>query len=258
MFSKTGNCRICGAHGRLTFEHIPPQAAGNRGKVTLYSYEDVLRSHHGVPLPKGRQQQRGAGGYLLCGRCNSDLSPYARAYGDFAMQAGRVEPRTNRIAVPFRLRPLFVLKQVVAMFACLNAGGLEWPGLVQFIRNRSSRALPTGYRFYVYRCWDLRVRHFGWMQRANFAEPGSVVGLSEVAMTPLGCLATTGERRSHEILTEITDWNQFRPDQHLELWFRLPCVPIVADFPGDYRSQTDIDKAVEESYRKELADRDGA
>ena len=42
-----GKCHICGEYGELSFEHIPPQAALNKGQVKAYSGEEILKTFHG-------------------------------------------------------------------------------------------------------------------------------------------------------------------------------------------------------------------
>lgn len=71
-----GPCSLCKQERQLTFEHIPPQAAGNTDPVWAQNMDQWLSAGPAYARkgqPGGRQQQRGAGGHLLCGECNSLL-----------------------------------------------------------------------------------------------------------------------------------------------------------------------------------------
>ena len=85
-----GICHICGQHRKLSFEHVPPEAAFNEHSILHTAFEDVLRSEN-LDKVRGRVQQRGAGAYTLCEKCNSDTgSWYAGAYAEWAHQAMRI------------------------------------------------------------------------------------------------------------------------------------------------------------------------
>lgn len=75
-----GQCHICGKYGKLSFEHIPPEAALNKGQVKAYSGEEILKTFHGE---KARYQnmQRGMGRFSLCESCNNTTGQwYAATY----------------------------------------------------------------------------------------------------------------------------------------------------------------------------------
>jgi hypothetical protein len=66
-------CRLCGEERQLTFEHIPPRAAYNRGRVSMLGIEDWLAhdANPGGPEPRRQILQRGSGAYSLCADCNN-------------------------------------------------------------------------------------------------------------------------------------------------------------------------------------------
>src|SRR5438552_9354996 len=72
-----GVCHLCGTEGRLSFEHVPPKAAFNNRPVVAYGFEEAIKAGP-ENSGKGRIQQRGAGAYTLCGKCNNDTG---RWYG---------------------------------------------------------------------------------------------------------------------------------------------------------------------------------
>jgi hypothetical protein len=85
-----GICRLCGNYGKLSFEHVPPESAFNDQRILVSSFEQMLTREHPDEF-KGRQQQRGAGDYTLCGKCNNDTGHwYVPAFTSWAQQAMRV------------------------------------------------------------------------------------------------------------------------------------------------------------------------
>lgn len=79
--NEVGICGLCGRHGKLTKTHVPPQCAGNRGRVKRF----MIRSD-----PENRAAATGkriGGVYFfgLCASCNGDLQGrYDPAYCDLA------------------------------------------------------------------------------------------------------------------------------------------------------------------------------
>ncbi|MGB9647454.1 MAG: hypothetical protein WCB44_20365, partial [Stellaceae bacterium] len=134
-----GTCHICGKYGKLSFDHVPPEAAFNDHRVLRISFEQVSVGQHPDNL-RGRYQQRGAGASTLCVKCNSDTGHwYGTAYADWAAQAMRILLGTSgrpSLEYPFRLFPLRVLKQVVCMFFSINSPlfHTRQPDLVRFVR----------------------------------------------------------------------------------------------------------------------------
>jgi hypothetical protein len=86
-----GPCSLCKLERQLTFEHIPPQAACNTDPVLAQNMDEWLLAGPAYARegqPQGRQQQRGAGGHLLCGECNSLLG--TTLVPEYAQWAGPV------------------------------------------------------------------------------------------------------------------------------------------------------------------------
>jgi hypothetical protein len=54
--------------------------------------------------------------------------------------------------LPFRIKPLRVIKQVLCMFACANGPELRRakPELAHFVRNREERHLPDDVRVFAF------------------------------------------------------------------------------------------------------------
>ena len=116
-----GPCCICGTHGKLSFEHVPPKRAFNDHGVFEADVKKMLENgwEPGVK-PDGRINQKGAGRFTLCDRCNNATgSWYGTPYIAVAKQAMELLHRSGgdvSLAYPYRMYPLRFLKQVVTMF----------------------------------------------------------------------------------------------------------------------------------------------
>jgi hypothetical protein len=58
-----GICRLCGTHGKLSFEHVPPESAFNDQRILRSTFEQVLAKEDNLDDLEGSVQQRGAGAY---------------------------------------------------------------------------------------------------------------------------------------------------------------------------------------------------
>ena len=153
-----GSCCICGVHGKLSFEHIPPQAAFNDKRLFQANVNSLLAGKWspGERIEDGKYKQRGAGRHTLCGKCNNDTgSWYGSAYVDVARQAMirlHASQGTMSLAYPYRMFPLRFLKQIAAMFfsACGPSFQQKNQDLVRFVLNKEEQRLPPTVRFYAY------------------------------------------------------------------------------------------------------------
>jgi hypothetical protein len=101
-----GVCHICGKFGKLAFEHSPSASAFNDHRVLCVSFQQVLNNQHPHEF-RGRYQQKGAGDFTLCVKCNNDTgSWYGTAYAGWAAQAMRIVLGTGgrpTLEYPFRV-----------------------------------------------------------------------------------------------------------------------------------------------------------
>jgi hypothetical protein len=140
----TGICRICGKFAKLSFDHVPPEAAFNDHRVLRAGFEQVLAGKNPDDY-RGRYQQKGAGADSLCVTCNTITGHwYGSAYADWAAQAMRIIVGTRAhpsLAYPFNLFPLRVIKQIVCMFFSINSPFFQTqqPDLVRFVVNRDEK-----------------------------------------------------------------------------------------------------------------------
>ncbi len=146
----TGECHLCGREGRLSFEHVPPEAAFNDRPVVGLNGERVLREYR-RGKPKGRPEQRGLGGHTLCGRCNERTGGwYGAALAVWCRQGVALLEATKgspSLAYPYYIYPLRVLKEIATMFFSVNEASFRnghaaeirrgGPTLAQFVLSAS-------------------------------------------------------------------------------------------------------------------------
>ncbi|MBA3920393.1 MAG: hypothetical protein H0X31_01270 [Nostocaceae cyanobacterium] len=157
--SKRGTCCICGAIGKLSYEHVPPEKAYNTATAIEYKWQDaVLTGKQG----KGRQQQGGLGGYTLCIQCNSDTgSWYGNEYVKWARTCHSILQRWVASGLGestftiLNVYPLRFLKQTVTMFFSLIGQysgpvfSANHPQLMEFVLDKQNNQLPSGFRFWM-------------------------------------------------------------------------------------------------------------
>lgn len=246
--AEVGPCCICGVHGKLSFEHIPPEAAFNDRRVFEANIKYLLdgKWSPGERIEEGRYKQRGAGRYSLCGKCNSDTgSWYGSTYVDVAREA-MIRLHASRgamqLAYPYGMFPLRFLKQVAAMFFSACGPGLQEknPDLVRFVLNREERRLPSQIRFFAYlhhptdsTC--IRQSGLTGMMR------GSTQHLfSEIAFPPFGLIMSVNSPPVNAELCELTHLTQYNYRQWDVLFLKLPVFPVTTWFPGDFRTVADV------------------
>ena len=85
----TETCCICGADGKLSFEHVPPRHAFNDHRVFEADIKKMLENGLMLsPKPDGRINQKGAGRFTVCVKCNNATGRwYGTPYITVAMQA---------------------------------------------------------------------------------------------------------------------------------------------------------------------------
>jgi hypothetical protein len=251
-----GECCICGSIGKLTFEHVPPRAAFNDRGVFYARNQDVFggKWEPGTPLPRGRQQQRGAGRYTLCQKCNNETgSWYGAAYVDFARYAMILLHRSRgriSLAYPYGIFPLRVLKQIVVMF--FSACGPEFrkahPELVGFVLDRNCRPLPRNIFVWAYL---LDPNNSTSTRQAGITGLMSLGGasqiFSEIAFPPFGLIMSFNAKPVHRELTDISHLGDATFNEWDICWLKLPVLPVVSPFPGDFRTIDEIRKTIEEN-----------
>src|ERR1700751_5295569 len=233
--SKSGVCCLCGTSGQLSFEHVPPEAAFN--KAPIY-YADVQKlrsgSHPDLYQEGGRKQQKGSGAYTLCGGCNSKTGNwYGSHYVDFATQGYELLKYlrfANEMYLPFLIRPLHVIKQVMCMFMSLTGPNFQsvHPELVRFVLNRETRHLPRHLRLFAFYSAGDRSRHSGVSAMMQLVGTQSYRGfiLSEFTFPPFGFVLTFDSPSPDPRLFDLSYFAEYDWNEERTLWLRLPVLPL--------------------------------
>lgn len=237
-----GSCRICGAVGPLSWEHVPPESAFNDARV-FKATRDQLLSATPWDGTRGKIQQRGCGAYTLCERCNNNTGAwYGSEFAAWAKQGaeylGVLPPTsTEPITLAFYGRPLRFLKQVVTMFFSVNDErfAAKHPALERFVRDRNTRELPPWYRI------DLLLVRGGFFRSCG---TGGLVDLtsgatqvrSEIAHFPFAQQLVFDDVARPTRPGPIEWFTNFGPDEHARVSIRTVVGHVATKFPFDYRS----------------------
>jgi hypothetical protein len=238
-----GQCRLCGINGRLSFEHVPPQAAFNDKRVVKARmgewFSDAKWSG------KGEYQQGGAGDYTLCVTCNNDTGTwYGAEYVEWVRRAfemldrvpgGRLAP-AGLVPVTFSgVRPLRFLKQAVTMIFSANGPGFAEKNeeLVRFVLNREARHLPALYDVYLTLVRGQHARKVGVGGMLRFDSQDHVL-LSEVAHPPFRIVLTIDSPplKDHG---RISHFGACGIDDEADVTLLLSTGEIYSPYPSDFR-----------------------
>lgn len=245
---KVGKCKLCGQEGTLTFEHIPPRAAGN--KITEFyeiNQEEYFQNAREFAFtgkkPKGPKKQGGVGGYFLCKECNNFLGArYAKDYISLSNQCELLlrnsEFSQSRFEVLIEnVNFLKVLKQVISIFICSNEYWFseEYPDLLEFVKNKDSDYLPSKYNIYMY------LNDEGANRSGNMNIVMNVGIVCEFTFPPLGFVLVIDGQNSIEILYEITNFKYFKTLSSSTITkLYLNRLPTYYPFPLDYRTKEEL------------------
>jgi hypothetical protein len=247
--SHFGICHICGKEGKLSFEHVPPEAAFNSTRIIWTAFERLIENENLDKL-RGSIQQRGAGAYTLCEPCNNTTGHwYGPAYVAWAKQAMKLLMLTGgraSLAYPFNIYPLRVMKQIVCMFFSVNNAHFQerQKDLVRFVLNRDSREFPSTIKIYAFYTFTNRSRSIGatGMIRGLGTGNSSTHLLSEITFAPFGFVMTLGNTAPPVPgLPEITGFSNFAySDWRAGISMKLPIMPIYTGIPADYRLRDQV------------------
>jgi hypothetical protein len=263
-------CRVCHEWPADSFEHVPPRKALNDQPTRVYGITDWLDAPNGV-LTGGQIEQRGAGGFYLCQRCNNNTgSWYGKELVVAAASGARILRETSLddldamleptwANVTFRQsetgpHPLRFIKQVVTMLLAISPIELSTknPALGEFVMERERTGLPDEYRFYLSLFAGPNARTVGGAVKIDL-ERGRLDVVVEVAFPPFAYVMTIGSEPDVIPTAEITEcanvgYNQ-RADMELGLLVGFGHVA----FPIDYRTKAMVerDRAANEAYARE-------
>jgi hypothetical protein len=240
-----GNCRICGAYGPLSFEHVPPRSAFNSRPILRATIEEIERAEFDVQNVRGKIHQRGSGGHTLCIDCNQKTGRwYGAAFADWAHGAVRLLDRPLGVAsiyCPFFIFPLRVFKQILCMFASRTEGLFpdSRPELRTFVLDRDVRGLNPRFQVFAYLNVSNLFRTMGVTIQGNL-RTHQISKLSEISFPPFGYVLTIDSPPPDPRLVEITHFARYKYDEWRDVWLRMPLLPVASWIPGDYRTLSEV------------------
>lgn len=251
-----GVCHICGANGKLSFEHVPPESAFNDRTVRSPDAKRVFGLQNLDDLSKigGRQSQRGIGGHTLCESCNSRTGHwYGAHYAAWAYQAAGYmvgSPTQLTLAYPFHILPLRVIKQIICMFFSVNPPGfrLAHQDLVRFVLNPKEKYLSPAVRLFAGYTASDRSRSSG---VAGMLSGESMRVYSEISFPPFSYILDLNHQAPVHEMLDISFFSRFGYDDYRALNLRMPVLSIYTPFPGDFRSREQVLSAVERRGEEE-------
>jgi hypothetical protein len=242
-----GQCCICGVVGKLSYEHVPPEAAYNDQRIFESNIQKMIADGEEGRKPKGKWVQRGAGRFTLCEKCNNLTGVwYSKSYVAWARLAKELLDRSDgQMSLeyyPYRIFPLRVIKQVVTMFcsACGPNFQKRFPDIPKFILNRDERYLPYGMKVYAYLLDPERSVGNRQSPMSGVSKGGTQHIFAEVAFAPLGFVLTGDVVPVSEKLVDITNFSYSSFFTCQTIFLNLPVLPINTWLPGDFRTKEDI------------------
>jgi hypothetical protein len=244
---KVGECCICGRFGKLSYEHVPPEAAFNNLPNVLKGIDEILKK--GDPTnAKSKIMQRGAGAYTLCERCNSLTGHwYGKNYVDWVYQGMEklvIARKAPTLYYNFHLLPLRVIKQIACMFFSINGPQFRkaQPDLERFVLDKKRKHLPSHLRIFTFYAVSA-VRQSGVTGRLSTDASDPTSTYSEIIFPPFGYVMVFDHPPDKRLL-DISWFGKFDYDDYHPIPLKIPVLPAVNYLPGDYRTQEEIDKAV--------------
>lgn len=242
--TKFGVCHLCGVPGKLSFEHVPPQAAFNDQRILE---SDIHRLIGGdlikeLEKPTGKYNQRGAGNYTLCDRCNTSTGGwYGGPYVEFVRQVfplcHTVPPGTT-VTIQCSIRPLDVLKQILVMFCSASSPSFtqKHPRLVRYLLNPESREADDQRVFIsLYDAANSRAaRQAGLTGRIDIDGESHV--FSEISFPPFNLVMSVSGGCPNVNLFEITGFKESAHRERRTIKLTLNNLAVNSYFPGDYRT----------------------
>ncbi|MCK9204421.1 MAG: hypothetical protein M0P58_08330 [Bacteroidales bacterium] len=238
-FKTYGTCAICGHEGKLSFEHVPPQAAYNDSPIFVQGH--VHLTEQTSPLyGKKMKSNRGSGGYTLCESCNKKTgSWYGSAFNDFVHQGmaiiGQYKHPVPVITGTYKIKPLNVIKQIITMFLAIEKGGIlrADTNLIDFILNKSKTQLPSRYGVYLYSNMASQSRMMGYTFVGG--DTRRFKKWSEINFKPFGYFLTDESDPPNRLMCKITSWSNFSYNQEVSVQITTCYLHVDSWIIGTYK-----------------------
>jgi hypothetical protein len=235
--------------GKLSYEHVPPEAAFN-GRPMIYSSAIEILSKNEEPDAfdkiSGKTKQRGMGAYTLCPKCNNNTGAwYGNRYVDWAHQGMTLAQYASvapSLAFTFQIFPLYVIKQIVCMFFSANHDGFRdaHPDLVKFVLDPRTRYLKPEVKVWAYFNLSPRARQSGIVGSASLRAGDPIRVFSEISFPPFGYVMTINSEPPNRHMVDISFFSRFERNEWVDINLKLPILSVYSIFPGDYRSRDEV------------------
>jgi hypothetical protein len=168
---------------------------------------------------------------------------------DFARQAIILLHRSNgmlKLAYPYGIFPLRVLKQIVVMFfsACGPSLRKAHPDLVGFVLNRGQRYFPQNVQIWAYLHDPVESTSVRQSGVTGMMRPDGEYVFSEIAFPPFGVIMSFNAEPVKAELCNLTHFHLSDIDRWDIEYLKMPVLPVVSFFPGDFRTVTEIRKSM--------------
>ena len=235
-----GTCAICGEHKELSFEHYPPKKAFNNKPINIKGYDNLFNE---MSTEYGRKTKspKGFGSHTLCKKCNNETGDwYARDYINWTKQGVDLIKKNNEnFAYPseFSIKPLNVLKQVMAMFLSANKSGIlsNHSDLKKFILERESQVLLDNYRIYLY-LNNSKIKRFLGLSIVSISPSIPICKWSEISFPPFGFLLTDNSPPANKFQYDITFFKNYKYEEEAKLQLPLSYLEVPNEFIGTYKN----------------------
>ena len=256
-----GTCHVCLRVRALSFEHVPPRAAFNVGKIEVRGLRHWLeRNGDGVRLRRAIQQG-GFGLSRLCEDCNNRTGSWYAAeltgwvHGAVAaihalpsLAEMDAQPEDHSVMLHIeRVRPLALVKQIITMLLVVNDvefAGLH-PDLRAFVLDRDRTGL-SDVQIYIALYLGPIVRFLGLSGKADLGT-GDTFVVSEVAYPPFAYVASFDEPAPLLKVGNITGFAEIpyttRATADVELVVGFGHTPL----PVDFRTAAQVERDREQN-----------
>lgn len=232
-----GKCALCGRECKLTFEHIPPEAALNSTPAKPITLDTYLTKNNLPPWerigPPYINQQRGSGLYSLCEICNSFTGAnYENSYCDFAKKAymlvhSNIDSKYHSVAFS-DIYPLQIIKQVCSMFCSINSI-YRMQKIREFVLNKEAKGINKDeYKIQMYFTSSNIKKFIGFFVINDML-------ISEIVVPPLGFILIWDPNPEKKYVGfDITSFSEFNYDEKATIQMPLDFREVNTIWPYDY------------------------
>lgn len=237
MKNIVGKCQLCGKHGDLTFEHVPPASAYNNKPIYVQVADHLIESSS-PRYGKRMKNNKGFGAYTLCKSCNNHTGTwYGKDFCDFArqgMQFLMAMETPGYVSGQYKIKPLNVLKQILTMFMSADkTGHLQSNSqLVEFLLLKESQVIPRNLKVFLYSNASSQKRMLGYS--VSYVEGLGIQKWSEINFQPFGYLLAEDSGPAHPNMIDITDFVKCTYDKEHLVTMTTAYLKVSSMFIGMY------------------------